>query len=99
MAARGTIAKTYVENKIKEAFGKDFLGIVDKKLYIAANENGEQVQIAISMTCPKANIEFEGNSEAPVNSFIQPATPIVPVVEMTPEEEKNIQTLLERLGL
>jgi hypothetical protein len=95
MAARGTIAKTYVENKIKEAFGADFAGIADKKLYIWANDGGERVQIAISMTCPKANIDF---GETPVtNSFVD--APAAPVVEMTPEEEKNIQVLLERLGL
>ena len=95
MAARGTIAKTYVENKIKEAFGTDFAGIADKKLYVWANDGGERVQIAISMTCPKANIDF--GETTVTNSFVD--TPVAPVVEMTPEEEKNIQVLLERLGL
>lgn len=108
MAARGTIAKTNVENVIKEAFGENFAGIVDKKLFIWSDDGGEKVQIAITLTCPKTNVDFGGNA----GGFIEagPATGIVgsytgkrvetqPVVEMTPEEEKNIATLIAKLGL
>ena len=101
MAAKGTIAKTNVENKIKEAFGNDFVGIADKKLYVWAEDGGQKVQIAISLTCPKVGLD----SEAPAgNSFVE-GSGIVgtytgePIVEMTPEEEANIQTLIEKLGL
>lgn len=101
MAAKGTIAKTNVENKIKEAFGNDFVGIADKKLYVWAEDGGQKVQIAISLTCPKVGLD----SEAPTgNSFVE-GSGIVgtyvgePIVEMTPEEEANIQTLIEKLGL
>jgi hypothetical protein len=34
MAAKGNIAKDAVINKIKEAFGEDFLGVFDKKVYV-----------------------------------------------------------------
>ena len=48
MAAKGTQAKIEVLNKIKEAFGKDFIGEIDKKIYVWAQDTGERVQIAIS---------------------------------------------------
>ena len=34
MAARGTVAKEVVEKKIAAAFGEDFIGIFDKKIYV-----------------------------------------------------------------
>ena len=56
--ARGAVAKQLVIKKIAEAFGDDYIGEFDKKFYVWANENGERVQIAISMTCPKTPIEI-----------------------------------------
>lgn len=41
--ARGAIAKEEVVRKIKEAFGKDFVTEVDKKIYLWANDGGERV--------------------------------------------------------
>ena len=32
--AKGSNAKVIVENKIKEAFGNDFIGVADKKIYV-----------------------------------------------------------------
>jgi hypothetical protein len=51
--AKGNIAKEYVVNKIKSAFGEDFIGEQDKKFYVWGIENGEKVQVALSLTCPK----------------------------------------------
>ena len=41
--AKGAIAKEVITKKLKEAFGADFIGEVDKKIYIQAPENGEMV--------------------------------------------------------
>ena len=41
--ARGAEAKDYVEAKIKEAFGDDFIGTIDKKVYVWAYEGGEKI--------------------------------------------------------
>lgn len=44
MAARGANAKIEVENIIRNAFGKNFVGVAEKKLYVQANDgNGEMV--------------------------------------------------------
>lgn len=41
--AKGTNAKIEVENKIREAFGADFVATVDKKIYVWADDGGEKV--------------------------------------------------------
>ena len=100
MAAKGQIAKDKVLEKIAQSFGSDWIGVFDKKAYVWAEENGEKVQIAISLTCPKVavgtipkNLDFENASsaEAAPSSF-QPA-------EISDEEKNNIIKLIEKLGL
>ena len=104
--AKGNIAKQKVAAKIAEAFGSAFVGEFDKKLYIWSEEDGEAVQVAITMTCPKVPVgsankvnysaevgdalNFENMSAAAVPQ--QPAT-------ITEEEQKNIEDLMKKLGL
>lgn len=96
MAARGSVAKTNVEQVIEMAFGKDYVGKEGGKLYIWANDGSERVQIAISMTCPKNALAqavpsaWDDSPSAPES--YSPA-------EITKEEEDNIQKLLKELGL
>ena len=95
MAVRGSVAKLFVENKIKEMFGEDFIGSADKKLYVLADDGGQKVQIAISLTCPKVGLDIDGKG------FVDDIGAYTgePVIEITPEEEENIQTLIKRLNL
>lgn len=97
--ARGAVAKQSVEEKIISAFGADFAGIADKKIYVWADDGGERVQIAISLTCPKNPIgatssedglNFSDNPVQQISNF-KPA-------EITPEEIANVQKLLKELG-
>ena len=102
--ARGSIAKNNITEKLKNFFGTDFIGEVDRKLYIWADDGGERVQIAIAMTCPKTNVDF-----GETGGFIEPGSTTgvyagkrietQPIVEMTPEEQENIATLIAKLGL
>ena len=76
---------------------------MDKKIYLQAPENGEMVQIAISMTCPKNTIEV---SNAPVikNGMIDfeaEGTLVAPAAaaEISTEERETIQDMMKRLGL
>ena len=59
MATKGTVAKAKVIEKIKEALGADFIGEVDKKVYVWADDGGEKIQVALSLTCPKVPIEID----------------------------------------
>ena len=102
MAARGTEAKAYAVKKIAEAFGENFVGEIDKKVYINCPEAGGLVQIAISMTCPKTTVgppirgggmDFEAMSESELNSFTKVTA------EITEEETNNIKNLMSELNL
>ena len=102
--ARGAQAKSKVEQIISSAFKDNFLGIYDKKLYVQAEENGEMVQVAISLTCPKTPVVI---SDKPLNfddklNFEDGAT-IIPhpqmQTEISDEERQTVKELMERLGL
>jgi hypothetical protein len=100
--AKGSIAKEVITKKLKEAFGADFIGEVDKKIYIQAPENGEMVQIAISMTCPKTPVAV---SNAPVvkggimDFEAEPVLVAPKSVEVSEDERATIQDMMRRLGL
>ena len=42
----------------KEAFKEDFIGEVDKKIYVNLRVSGEECQIAISLTAPKTLVDI-----------------------------------------
>ena len=107
--AKNDMAKSLVVAKLKEVFGNDFLGETDKKYYVMSEENGEKVQVAISLTCPKVPVEFAGmasNSGSQANAESvdfdwgdtnKPAEPQPAVVSET--EQENIRKMLQKLGL
>ena len=98
--AKGAQAKTEVIEKIKEAFGKDFIGEIDKKIYVWAQDPGERVQIAISLTCPKNPVEVVSADGAGYD-FSAPtiaATQFTPA-EFTEEEKNTINELMKALDL
>ena len=91
-----------VENKIREAFGQDFLGVdtSSKKIYVRAPEDGEMIEVAISMTCPKTS--FIVNGAAPgdgfsTGNFGEPD--VYKPAEMTENELDNVRKLIRELGL
>ena len=104
--AKGNEAKEYVTKKLQEAFGEDFIGISDKKIYIWAKESGERIQIAISMTCPKTPIgagEVETPAPAPAKkpsgdwNFEEPIERRP--VEFTAEEQERVKALIKQFDL
>lgn len=103
--AKGTIAKQAVIQKLAEAFGKDFIGEHDKKIYIWAQENGERIQIALSLTCPKVMIDAMAAEmpEAPAGDFDwsmdTPVAPKAAPVEISQEEKDTVADLMAKLGL
>lgn len=107
MVIRGTVAKEYVTNKIIECFGKDFVGIQNNKIYVNGVENGERVQIALALTCPKVGIEVDDApavKEEPKGDWdwtgaVSAAPAEKKKVEITPEEKQNIEDLMKKLHL
>lgn len=103
--AKGTIAKQAVINKIQSAFGADFIGEYDKKIYVWGQENGERVQIAISLTCPKVPVAVSAASPTGDLNF-EDDTPNAVVAagafqpaEITDEERQTVADLMAKLGL
>lgn len=105
MAAKGTIAKEKIVKKLAEVFGQDWIGEYDKKYYLWADDGGERVQIAISMTCPKNPVgEVAASAFSNALDFNEmPSAPVAPSTfepaEITEEEQANIQELMRKLGL
>lgn len=101
MASKGAVAKEQIAKKMAEVFGADWIGERDKKYYLWANENGERIQIAISMTCPKTPVgEAGATADSNVLNFEDGATAGGETqIEITTDEKKNIADLKARLGL
>lgn len=105
--AKGTIAKQNVINKIAQVFGADYIGEVDKKIYVWAEENGEKVQIALSLTCPKTAVAAAAPAGVKNGGFdFETPAAVAPVAstsfepaEITDEERSNIAAMMARLGL
>ena len=105
--ARGNIAKDLVEKKIIAAFGADYVGTADKKIYVQALENGEKVQIAISLTCPKVPITVDNTVQIGDYNFEDSTLTTVTTsaaggfipAEISDEERANVAALMARLGL
>jgi len=98
--AKGNEAKAALIKRFAAAVGADYLGEQDKKYYFNSKENGEVVQIAISMTCPKTPVTFNGHGgdlnfdeDEPA-----PATSASPV-EMSEDEQATLERLMNELGL
>ena len=54
MAKRGDFAREEVKQIIINAFGDNFVGIQDKKIYVKAKDaGGEVIQFCINITMPK----------------------------------------------
>lgn len=99
---KGTVAKAKVTQKIADAFGADFAGVVDGKIYVWENDGGEKVQIALAMTCPKVPVGVVNTNEghdftANSTNTIMGTQTFAPT-EITEEEKNTVSDLLSKLG-
>ena len=103
--ARGNDAKEYVVNKMAEAFGDAWIGEYSKKYYVWSQENGERIQIAISLTCPKVPVEVSSAPVAGDFNFEDDAPGVVVAAggyqpaEITEDERDKVRDLMKALGL
>jgi hypothetical protein len=101
MAAKGSIAKEEIIAKILETFQGSFK--YDKEIRIPVLENGEPVQIKVTLTCAKTNVENDEN-DGGVAIFSETKTASVSatktsVAEPTAEEKQAVADLCAKLGL
>lgn len=98
--ARGQESKDNVKKKIIEAFGADYAGEYDKKLYVWTTEGGVRTQVCLAMTCPKVFRGVEETIPKVLNFDDDENFPTTnSKVEITKEETETLQALMERLGL
>lgn len=100
MAIKGAEAKLEITNKILELFPGSFK--YDKEIRIPVIENGEEVQIKISLTAAKVNVERDGGvldftKKTETTAQTTPATP--QSFEPTEEEKNIVNDLISKLGL
>lgn len=104
MARKGDLARENLKKKIIEAFGENFVGEQDKKLYVWEDDSDGKVQFAISITMPKVQLgaapknsnDWTEGSSSNTSSFnvVSPASS-----EISPEDEEKIQNLIKILGI
>ena len=98
--AKGQIAKDLVIEKIQKTFGTNYLGEYDKKYYVNSTENGEVVQVAISLTCPKNPFPGSGTMDfAEASPAGETASVATTNAELTQSEKDNVANLIKALGL
>lgn len=105
MAAKGTEAKKIIMNKILESFPNSFLYNDGKEIRINIQENGEVVQIKVTLTCAKVAVEGGDDTILPgektvATADVKPAGTNEKIPqEPTAEEKERLTTLLNKLGL
>ena len=97
--AKGAIAKEKATEVIVKALGSHLVGIFDKKIYAEFEENGDMVQVAIALTCPKVPVSAVPTNNDWTNEEVAAApTSFVPA-EITEEEQNNLAKLIDKLNL
>ena len=102
--AKGAVSKATIEAKLLEIFEGAFK--YDKEIRIPMIEDGTEIQIKITMTCAKTNVEPGGDVAVPgvvkataSSSFPEPVQKETVKIEATEEEKAKVLDLMSQLGL
>ena len=96
MAARGAWSKEQVWNKILETFPGSFVN--EKEIRIPMIENGDRIEIKVTLTAAKTNVGRDAANEATqgTEATVSAPTEVLPPSE---EEKAQVNNLLAKLGL
>jgi len=98
--ARGAIAKTEISKKILDTFEGSFLYNDGKEIRIPYTEDGELIQIKITLTAAKENVSIGEDNAIPGEiSETKTVVDTKQKIEPTEEEKQNVDDLLKALGL
>lgn len=106
MAVKGQIAKEEITKKILEIFPSAFQ--YDKEIRVPWTENGEQVQIKLTLTAAKVMVNAGGDAAIPGGTAEEVAAAPVQAnldaskatnIETSAAEKENLSKLLRSLGL
>lgn len=102
--AKGQQFKKEIQEKILQLFPQSFLYNDDKEIRICGMEDGQPIQIKVTLTCAKENVSVGSDTAVPGSGDFpvinQPVTvasnePIAP----TDAEKARVAELLRNLGL
>lgn len=101
MAIRGAVAKQEVIDKILECFPNAF--IYEKTVRIPMTEDGQDIQIKLTLTAAKDIVEPNGDKAIPtaktVSQAVVASSPITAeTIQPTPEERANVERFLKSIG-
>ena len=94
--AKGSIAKEDITNQILKAFDGSF--IYGKEIRIPYVENGVPVQIKVTLTCAKENVDAGADAALPGSATVT-NTVVDNVTEITEQEKNEVNDLISKLGL
>lgn len=107
--AKGQVSKALINKKIIDTFEGAFAYNDGKEIRIPMQEDGVEVQIKVTLTCAKDNVQpgddnaLPGSTVAPVETLSFKSEPAVEQsvahVAPTAEEKANVKGMLEFLGL
>ena len=103
MAAKGSVLKQEIAQKILAAFPGSFLYNDGKEIRINGMEDGVELQVKCVLTCAKTPVENEDAAAVPVNAVDVGINP--PVTgenvpdEPSKEEKERLAALINKLGL
>ena len=105
--AKGQKSKIVIQNKILELFPEAF--IYGKEIRIPIEEDGEIIQIKVTLTAAKISVEPGSDNEIPtaaniinnvdVNNSVINQVDATTIVKPSEEEKQNLQNMLSKLGL
>jgi hypothetical protein len=99
--AKGALAKADVTKKILATFEGAFE--YGKEIRVPMMESGEQVQIKITLTCAKENVECGADTampgDFPAPKMTAPTPERVEPIKPTDAEKQAVADLLKSLGL
>jgi hypothetical protein len=94
--ARGTESKEIITRKILETFENSFK--YDKEIRIPIVENGELIQIKVTLTAAKVNVENGGDTAVPVAGNASTVNSSDNLM-ITEQEKEDTMKLLQSLNL
>jgi hypothetical protein len=101
--AKGAKVKAKVYKKILEMFPGSFMYNSDKELRIPVTEDGEPIQLKLTLTVSKTPVENDNAvaaaTEQEEGSFPSPVGSPVATPQVSDEEKQTLQAMMERLGL
>jgi hypothetical protein len=104
--ARGAVSKETITNQILATFPGAFK--YDKEIRIPIMEDGETIQIKVTLTAAKTNVESGGDTAVPgyqpmASSNTETVSNVVAAskepIQPTAEEKQNVAKLMSLLGL